>query len=132
MWTILMGIFFILHGLVHLLYAGQSRRFFELRPGMTWPDSSWLFSKLLGDPPTRLLATVLLALAALGYITSGLGLFFHQSWWRSATIWTAISSSTIFLLFWDGKFQALDDKGGVGILLNLAILDVVLILRWTV
>jgi hypothetical protein len=34
-----MGIFFLLHGLVHLLYAGQSLRFFELRPGMTWPGS---------------------------------------------------------------------------------------------
>ena len=28
---IVLGIFFILHGLVHLLYAGQSLRLFELR-----------------------------------------------------------------------------------------------------
>ncbi len=35
MWTILMGIFLILHGMVHLLYACQSGRMFELRPGMT-------------------------------------------------------------------------------------------------
>ena len=131
MWTILMGIFLILHGLVHLLHAGQSGRFFELRPGMTWPDSSWLFSKLLGDPVTRLVVVVLLTLAALGYIASGFGLFLHQGWWRSATIWTAVFSSTIFLLFWDGKFQALDEKGGVGILLNLAIIVVVFIWKQT-
>ncbi len=31
------GAFIVLHGLVHLLYAGQSRRLFELRPGMVWP-----------------------------------------------------------------------------------------------
>jgi hypothetical protein len=31
--AILVGIFFILHGFVHLLYAGQSLRKFELRPG---------------------------------------------------------------------------------------------------
>jgi len=37
MLTIILGIFCILHGLVHLLYAGQSRRLFELRPGMVWP-----------------------------------------------------------------------------------------------
>lgn len=49
--NIFMGIFLILHALVHLLYAGQSRRFFELRPGMTWPDGSWAFSNL---PATRL------------------------------------------------------------------------------
>lgn len=131
MWTILFGVFLVLHGLVHLLYAGQSGRMFELRPGMIWPDSSWLFSKLFDDPPTRLLATVLLALAALGYSASGFGLFLHQSWWRSVTIWTAVFSSTIFLLLWDGKFQALDDKGGVGILLNLAIIVVVIIWKQT-
>ena len=34
MLTILFGIFLILHGLVHLLYAGQSSRLFELQPGM--------------------------------------------------------------------------------------------------
>ncbi|MBI5954596.1 MAG: hypothetical protein HY865_23310 [Chloroflexi bacterium] len=127
MWTILMGIFFILHGLVHLLYAGQSGRFFELRPGMTWPDSAWLFSKLLGDPATRLVAAVLLALAALGYIASGIGLFLHQGWWRSVTLGAAVFSSLIFILFWDGRLHALDEKGGVGILLNLAIIVVVII-----
>ena len=130
MWTILLGIFFILHGLVHLLYAGQSGRAFELRPGMTWPDGSWLFSKLLSDEITRSLVVVLLVLAALGYVVSGLGLFLHQSWWRLVVTWTAVFSSVIFLLFWDGKFQALADKGGVGILINLAILVVVLVLKW--
>jgi hypothetical protein len=132
MWSILLGIFFILHGLVHLLYAGQSGRMFELRPGMVWPDGSWLFSKFFANETIRSLAVVLLALAALGYIVSGLGLFFHQSWWRSVVTWSAVFSSVIFLLFWDGKFQALDDKGGIGILINLAILVVVLILKWPV
>ncbi len=42
---IIAGILFLLHGLVHLLYFGQSLRFFELQPDMIWPDNSWLFSK---------------------------------------------------------------------------------------
>ena len=33
---IVAGVFLILHGLVHLLFAGQVLRFFELRPGMIW------------------------------------------------------------------------------------------------
>jgi hypothetical protein len=49
MFTIIVGIFLVLHGLVHLLYAGQSGRFFELRPGTIRPDNSWLFSNFLGD-----------------------------------------------------------------------------------
>jgi hypothetical protein len=132
MWTILMGIFFLLHGLVHLLYAGQSRRSFELRPGMTWPDDSWAFSKLLGNESTRMLATLLLALAALGFLASGLGLFVRQEWWRSMTLAAVAISSLIFIVFWDGSFQAMHDKGGVGLLINLAILVLVLILRWPI
>jgi sterol desaturase/sphingolipid hydroxylase (fatty acid hydroxylase superfamily) len=127
--NILVGVFFVLHGLVHLLYAGQSLRFFELRPGMTWPDDSWLFSKLLGDPATRTLCAVLLGLVTLGFLASGLGLFIRQDWWRPVTIATVGFSSFIFLLFWDGRFQSLDDKGGVGLLINLVILVVVLVLK---
>jgi hypothetical protein len=70
---IVFGIFFILHGLVHLLYAGQSARLFELRPGLIWPDGSWLFSKLAGDSATRIMAGILLVLAALALIAGGLG-----------------------------------------------------------
>ncbi len=30
------SVFLMLHGLVHLLYFGQSARRFELKPGLTW------------------------------------------------------------------------------------------------
>lgn len=132
MLTIIMGIFFILHGLVHLLYAGQSARLFELRPRMTWPDGAWLLSKLFGDEAVRLLATVSLVLAALGFVTGGLGLFLQQAWWRPMAAGAAVFSAAIFIVFWDGKLQSLDDKGGVGVLINLAIGVMVLILGWPV
>jgi hypothetical protein len=32
------SVFIVLHGLVYLLYFGQSRKFFELQPGLLWPD----------------------------------------------------------------------------------------------
>jgi hypothetical protein len=128
MQTIIIGIFFLLHGLVHLLYAGQSGRLFELRPNMTWPDGSWIFPKRL-DETTRLLASISLVLAALGFIAGGTGLVIRQDWWRPVTVGSAAFSTVLFILCWDGKFQALDDKGGVGILINLAILVAVLILK---
>jgi hypothetical protein len=130
MQTILTGVFFLLHGLVHLLYFGQSRRLFELRPKMIWPDGSWAFSKLLGDETTRWLASITLVLAAIGFLAGGLGIFLRQAWWRPLVVGSAAFSTAIFLLFWDGKLQALDDKGGVGLIISLAILVVVLILRW--
>jgi hypothetical protein len=121
MWTIIAGIFFMAHGIVHLLYAGQSRRYFELKPGMIWPDGSWAFSKLIGDEPTRLLAAVLLALTALSFIIAGAALLFRQEWWRPTVIVSAAFSTVIFFLFWDGKVQVLDEKGLVGVFINIVI-----------
>ncbi len=128
--TILMGIFLILHGLVHLLYAGQSWRLFELRPGMLWPNGSWLLSPLLGNDPTRYLASIMLGLAALSFLAGGLGLAFGQAWWRPAAVGASVFSAAIFLLMWNGKFQAVDDQGGIGLLINLALLGIIFLLKW--
>jgi hypothetical protein len=120
--SVLVGIFFILHALVHLLYAGQALRFFELRPGLTWPDGSWLFSNLLGDPATRRLAAGALTLAALGFLAAGLGVFLGAGWRQTVTLGAAALSIAVYLLFWDGRFHHLPDQGAVGILINVAIL----------
>lgn len=126
---ILLGIFLILHGLVHLLYAGHSLRFFELRPNMTWPNNAWLLSKLFGDETTRHLAAGALVLAGLVFAVSGLGLFFLQDWSRALVVAAAACSSVIFIMLWGGKRQSLDEQGGVGLLINIAILGVVSILN---
>ena len=128
--TILTGIFLILHGLVHMLYFGQSARYLELQPGMIWPDGSWAFSRLLGDTTIRNLASILLVLAAIGFVVGGIGLSAKQAWWRPMIIAVAIFSSAIYVLFWDAGWSHLDNKGGVGILINLAILAALLIFQW--
>ena len=128
--NILFGIFFVLHGLVHMLYFGQSGGYFELQPGMVWPDGSWAFSRLLGEAGNRNLASILLVLAAIGFVIGGVGIFAKQAWWRPAVIATTVFSSVIYLLLWDGSLQHLDNKGGIGILINLAILSALLAFRW--
>lgn len=130
MLTTIFGIFIALHGLVHLLYFGQSARYFELQPGMLWPDGSWIFSRLLGDAATRNLANVMLVLAAIGFVIGGTGFLFRQGWWRPAVTGTAVFSAIIFILFWDGIAQALDNKGGIGVLISIAILVIALVLKW--
>lgn len=126
----IIGVFIVLHGLVHLLYFGQSRRFFELQPGMIWPDGSWAFSKLLGDKGTRLLASLSCVLAAIGFAAGGVGILVRQAWWRPLVLVVAAFSGVIFILFWDGKPQKLDAKGGIALLINTAILLSVLLLQW--
>jgi hypothetical protein len=85
---------------------------------------------LLGKEFTRLLAGVSLGLAALGFVIGGAGIFLAQAWWRPVVISSAIFSAVLFLLFWDGGMQRLDDKGGVGLLINLVILAALLIFSW--
>jgi hypothetical protein len=43
---------------------------------------------------------------------------------------SAAFSSVIFILFWDETLHKLDDQGGIGLLINIAILFAVLILGW--
>jgi hypothetical protein len=124
------GIFLILHGLVHGLYFGQSLKYFELQPGLLWPDGSWVFSKFIGSSLLRNIAGVLLIISAIGFIVSGVGIFAKQTWWKSAVVSSAVFSSIVYLLFWDGTLQRLDNQGWVGILINLAILAAVLIFHW--
>jgi hypothetical protein len=116
------GVFLVLHGLVHLLYLGQSSRRFELKPGMIWPDGSWAFSKLLGEKHTRTLASAVLTVAAIGFVASGIGLLLNQTWWWSTVTATAIFSSLTFVLLWNGKLRHLDDQGGVGVVINGVVL----------
>lgn len=126
----IVGIFLVLHGLVHLLYSAHSRRLLELRPHMAWPDGSWAFSKLLGDEATRLLASISYTLTAIGFVAGGIGILARQAWWRPTAVASAAFSAVIILLFWDGEKQQLTDKGAIALLINSAILVVVLVLRW--
>ena len=126
----IIGVFIVLHGLVHLLYFGQSWRLFELQAGMVWPEGSWAFSKLLGDETTRLLASISCILAAIGFVAGGTGILVGQAWWRPVVVGAAAFSAVVFILFWDGKMQKLDNQGGIGLLINVAILVAVLILQW--
>ena len=123
------GVFMILHGLVHLLYAGHSRKLFELQSGLPWPDGSWLFAKSIGEERTRLLATITYIVAALGFVVSGLAILFNLTFWPVVLIGSTLFSGLIIILFWDGTMRKLADQGGGGLLINIAILVVTLFLQ---
>ncbi len=130
MLRIIVGVFMALHGMVHLLYLGQSQRWFELQPGMVWPDGAWALTRLAGEAGGRRLASVACGLAAAGFVVGGIAILAGQPWWRPVVVAAAAFSTGIWLLFWDGSVQHLADKGAIAILINLAVLLAVLILRW--
>lgn len=119
--------FLVLHGFVHLLYFGQSVRVFELQPGMTWPVDSWLFSRHFSRRVMRILAAILCVLAGMGFLIGGVGFLFSQAWATITVLTAAILSTVLYALFWDGRKKHLDRQGGIGVLLNVAILATILL-----
>lgn len=121
------GIFVILHGLVHLWYFILSQRLVEFKPDMGWSGESWIFTPLLGDTTTRVLASVFYILSALAFVVSGFGIFIQSGWWRSVLMVAALVSSATIILFWDGKAAMLVQKGILGLAINLVILIALLV-----
>jgi hypothetical protein len=130
MLRIIVGVFIVLHGVVHLLYFGHSRRLFEIQPGLAWPAGSWVFSRFLGEELTRWLAAIACIVAALGFVAAGAAILLRQAWWNPVVVAAAVFSAALVILFWDGKMQKLDSQGGIALLINLAILVALLVFRW--
>jgi uncharacterized membrane protein YphA (DoxX/SURF4 family) len=128
--VVFVAIFLILHGLIHLLYFGQSQRYLELQPDMVWPDGSWVLGRILETDSVRLAGSVALVLAALGLVIGGVVILIGQAWWRPLVIAAAMLSSAIFIVLWDGSLRRIDDQGGVAILINIAILVAMLVFNW--
>lgn len=127
---ILISIFIILHGLAHLWYYALSGGLVEIKPEMGWSGKSWLLSDLLGNTTTRSLASVGYILATIAFIASGIGIFIESDWWRTVLVASAMFSSVVIILFWDGKPRMLVEKGILGLLINVLILTALLILGW--
>lgn len=124
------GLFIVLHGLVHLWYVTLSQRLVEFQPEMGWSGRSWIFTNFLGDATTRTLASVLYVLATIAFVAGGVGIFARADWWRPMVVGSAIFSSAIILLFWDGSMQQLVEKGLIGLLINVGILVALLVFQW--
>jgi hypothetical protein len=45
-------------------------------------------------------------------------------------VYASIFSTVVFALFWDGKFNALADQGGIGLLIDVIVLAAALSLKW--
>jgi len=121
----IIGSFLILHGLVPLLYFGHSARYYELTPRLAWPDESWMLGKHIKTKNIRSMASILCIVAALGFIFGGIGYITEYLWIELVIGTTAVFSSLIYLLFWNGIFSNLDAQGGVGVLINLAIIALI-------
>ena len=94
-----------------------------------WTGKSWLFTGILGESTTRSLASILFVLAAIALVIGRFGIFFRTEWWWTPLIGSAIFSSAIILILWNGGMELLVDKGLIGFLISLVILLVLFVLK---
>jgi hypothetical protein len=116
------GIFYMLHGLVHLLYMGHAFNYFEIEKGFDWPDNSKLLANRFGLKTKQRVAGILGIIAALSFVLAGVSALIGHSWHNQVVVATVIASSLLFIAFWDGTTSKLHTQGGIGILINVMIL----------
>lgn len=126
--NILIGAFIILHALVHFWFVSLALKMFEYKPDMGWTTRSWLFTPLLGDAITRKIAAAVFFLIMFVMAVGGVAFIFSAGWARGLLTGSAIASITALILFWDGSFDMIVQKGLVAFLLNAAIIIGMLLL----
>jgi hypothetical protein len=132
MFRFLLGVFLILHGLVHLWFVILSLGLVQVKPGMAdlgWTGKSWLFTGMLGEANAKFLAALLFALAALALLGGGIGFLLRAEWWWEVVLSASIFSAVVLLATWDGSAKLLVEKGVIGLIISLVLLVVLTFFR---
>lgn len=130
--NIFLGIFTILHGLVHFWFVTLSQGWVAFQADMGWTGKSWLLSGFLKGDLSRGLTSLVYGLTGVAFLIAGAGLLSRQDWSRPWLIGASLISAISILVFWDGGFDLLVQKGLLGFLISLGLLIGVLLFNWPV
>lgn len=128
----LFTLFLIAHGLVHAgLAAAPNPNDTDSKPGafFTSPDRSWLLRRFGLNPSiVQWIGIILVAIATLGFVLAGLGVFGVAGLaeiWRTVTVISAILSLVLLILFWHPWLI-------VGVLIDAGLLVALLWRNWSI
>ncbi len=120
--NILINIIFMLHGLVHVWYIMLAQGWVEFQTEMGWTGSSWLFSSQVVENALSWIVTLGYGMAAAGFVIGGVGNLTNQVWSQAVLFFSAVLSSLLLIIFWDGNFSLLVEKGLLGLMINVALI----------
>ena len=130
MLKIVLAIFLIAHGLVHAgLAAAPNPVDPDSKPGafFTSPERSWLLPRSgLNPAAVQWIGIILVALATLGFVLAGLGVFGVSGLstiWRTVAVFSSCVSLLLLILFWHPWLI-------VGVLIDIGILVALLWVKW--
>lgn len=127
---IIVGVFLILHGVVHVWYVVMARGLVAANPDTIWSGKSWLFTKPLGDKTTMTLATIVHSVTTLLFVVAGIGLVAQQPWWSTWAVAASLLSIAGIVGFWDGQPDHPIEKGLLGVIIDVGVLVAVLYFGW--
>jgi hypothetical protein len=127
---IIIGVFLILHGAVHIWYVAMARSLVPGEADNIWNGQSWLLTRTLGDQITMTLATIVFPVTTLVFLVAGGALVAQQEWFATWAVAGAILSIAAIVGFWDGKPDHPIEKGLLGIIIDVGILVSVLYFEW--
>jgi hypothetical protein len=126
----ILALFLIAHGLVHAgLAAAPNPSDPDTKPGafFTSSERSWLLPQLgMSSSAVKWIGIILVALATLGFVLTGLGIFGVSGLttiWRTVAVISAWGSLLLLILFWHTWLF-------VGVLIDVAILIALLWANW--
>lgn len=119
---VVFSLFIALHGLVHLWFVVLNQKLIPFEEKMGWTGQSWLLSNLLPEPTLKILATSLLILSTVMFVAGGVMFGFRIDYAKEILILSSIVSSLTLIIFWDGSFNMIVEKGLIGLIINIATL----------
>jgi len=120
MWRLLLGGFFVAHGLVHAAVWAIPPK----EGGMPFdPKHSWALSALGLGQSARSLAVTSAVLATAAFVVVGIGVWAGQGWWRPLAIGSAAGSFALMVLYFHPWLS-------MGVLLDVGILSALVWTTW--
>jgi hypothetical protein len=120
------GIFIVGHALIHLMFVGQALRWFQNRPGSTWPDGAALFSSVPVGA-VRAFAAISVGLTGIAMVVGGVGVILHADWSTQVVVGSAVLVSVAHIILWNGDWRTAHDQGAFGVIINAVIIPIVVL-----
>ena len=118
----LVGFLLAAHGWVHVVYVASSQGWLGPGEGRGWNGRSWLLSGVLDEGSILDAASVFFLLVAIGFAAGALGYVLSLDWWMPILAGSAILSTILYIVMWDGEGSGLFEKGGLGVVVDVVVL----------
>jgi len=122
--------FVFAHGVAHMVYTSLALGWIPAGPGQPNTAASWLLTGPLGAQGTQNLGAVAFTMLTVAFAITAAGIGLRQPWALSWLVGSAIASSLVILVFWDGSLANATSKGGLGLLINLGLLAALYFFRY--